>query len=91
MKLVEYIVKIPKDDTFVEFSFNSTKDVCDKLEITTSALFRIINGTMKYNTKKLSAYEGIIIEKREIKKEKEPITDKTKFQNDLINKLTNSK
>lgn len=90
MKLVEYTVKIPKDDGYAIFTYNNTKDVCTKLGITTSALFRIINKTMKYNTKKLSVYEGIIIEKRDIKKDTIQPCDKGQFQNDLIKKLENS-
>ena len=77
MKLVVFKLKIPipnKESEFSEFTFNNPNEICEKLDISVSALYAICNKTYKWSHKTSKHLQGIIIERETVysnRKEKE--------------------
>jgi hypothetical protein len=63
---VIYKLRIPKPDTeneYEEFIFKKAQDILEKLSISKTTFYRIINKTLKCNTIETNHLKGIIIEK----------------------------
>lgn len=72
MKFVRYIVKIPTEEknTYTEFIFDNQKDLCEKLNISITSLYSLIQGTFKATHSKTQHLEGVIIERHPVYCEK---------------------
>ena len=89
MRKVIYLVKIPKPDKkeeYEELTFNKTEEVCEKMGISVTTLYSIINKKLKYNHVDKKHLEGIIIEKiiQEPKKKQKPDCTKSKKSKEEI-------
>ena len=100
MRNVIFKLKIPlpdKENEYQEFKFEDPNDICKKLDISTTTLYRIINKTMKFTHNDKKYLEGIIIERellplkypKRIKKSAEDIAkEKKEFRNKILDTLT---
>lgn len=72
MKFVRYIVKIPTEEnnTYTEFIFDNQKDLCEKLNISITSLYSLIQGTFKATQSKTHHLDGVIIERHPVYCEK---------------------
>ena len=66
MKNVQYRLKIPsieKENEFEEFIFNKPDEIAEKLKISITTVYRLINGSFKYSHVEKKHLQGIVIEK----------------------------
>ncbi len=72
MKFVRYILKIPTEEnnTYTEFIFDNQKELCEKLNISITSLYALIQGTFKATHSKTQHLEGVIIERQPVYCEK---------------------
>lgn len=103
MKNIEYKLKIPSleiENEYTEFILNSPQEVADKLKISVTTVYRIIQNKYKYTHLDKKYLEGIQIEKivkptkqpRRIKKTEEDIkTEKIDFRKTLLESLQDKK
>ena len=94
MRKATYKVKIPIPETenFKEIIFNSRKEICDFLLISSNTLNSMMNHTLKFEKSPVKHLSKIIIEKienKEIKEVKKQINE-TEYHQQLISKLNNS-
>lgn len=102
MRNVVFKLKIPipdKANEYQEFTFDNPNDICKKLDISTTTLYRLINNTIKFAHADKKHLEGIIVEReylplkqpKRVKKTVEAIeNDKKNFRNKLLETLTKS-
>ena len=93
MRKAMYKVKIPipETDNFKEKIFNSRKEICDFLLISSNTLNSIMNHTLKFEKAPVKHLSKIIIEKienEEVKEVKKQIDEK-EYHQQLIAKLDN--
>ena len=80
-----YTVKIPKPDfenEYEEFGSFKPKQIQEKLNISSTIFYRILNKTMKFHNNDVKHLQGIIIEK-DIKVETKKITKEDIINNQL--------
>ena len=102
MKLAKYTVSIPLQNENKEVILYSLYEVCKFLDVSTTMVYRIMDGTCKYTHKKTQNLKGITIKKEEldektkkeiknkllgIKSEEQDEIDKETYTKELLKKL----